>query len=350
MAERYIGIDVHTTSCTIAVLGSTGKRLKSWQVETDRKVLREAVRGVAGERYVCFEEGTLSDWMYEVLEPVATEIDVIQPLKRLGTKNDTVDAWAAADAMRVQSKDVTRVYKAPTRFTALRKAVRAHLLIQQDVVRVKNRLHACYRARAISGFNAEIYDPTRRASWLEKLPAAQRQLAEHFSLELDGLLESRARALAWLEQEAEKVSVVRLLSTAPAISVIRASQIVATVLSPHRFRTRSQFWAYCGLGVVTRSSSDWSKTATGWQRTQVAQHRGLNRNHQPLLKNVFKGAAFTVLCMKDHPLYESYHRALAAGCKPNLARLTLARRIAASVLAMWKNQTEYDPAKQRLTT
>jgi hypothetical protein len=33
--------------------------------------------------------------------------------------------------------------------------------------------------------------------------------------------------------------------------------------------------------------------------------------------------------------------------KPNLARLTMARRIAGAVLAMWKNQEEYDPAKQQ---
>ena len=350
MTQRYIGIDVHTKSCTLAVLGPTGRRLKQWQVETDRKVLLEAVRSVAGERYICFEEGTHSDWLYEVLEPVAAEIEVIQPPKRRGIKNDAVDAWAAAEAMRIQSKEVTRVFKAPERFTALRKAVRAHLLIQQDVGRVKNRIHACYRARGIKGFDsADIYRPDRRTAWLDKLPTSHRRLAEHFSLELDSLLEARDRAEHWLSEEAEKVSVVKLLSTAPAISLIRASQIVAVVLSPNRFRTRAQFWAYCGLGVVMRSSADWQQTPNGWERTYVGQTRGLNRNRNPILKNVFKGAAITLLHMKGHPLHESYQRMLAAGQKPNLARLTLARRIAAAVLAMWKTNTEYDATKQQMT-
>ncbi len=26
-------------------------------------------------------------------------------------------------------------------------------------------------------------------------------------------------------------------------------------MTPHRFRTKRQFWSYCGLGIVTRSSS-----------------------------------------------------------------------------------------------
>lgn len=348
MATRYIGIDVHSSSCTIAVMGATGKRLREWQVETDHRALVEAVKGVAGDRYVCFEEGTLSDWLYQALEPAAKEVEVIQPLKRRGTKNDSVDAWACAEAMRLQSRDVVRVYKAPARFLLLRKATRAHLLIQRDMVRVKNRIHACYRARGLQGLNAQIYNPELRERWQSRLPPAQRRLVECFSLELDGLVEATQRAEAWLTEEAEKVDVVRLLSTAPGIGRIRASQIVATVLTPHRFRTRAQFWAYCGLGVVMRSSSDWRKTDSGWQRGEVAQTRGLNKNRQPLLKDVFKGAARTVLSMKEHPLNQRYQHQLSAGQKPNLAQLTLARRIAAAVLAMWKANQEYDVAKQQV--
>jgi hypothetical protein len=36
---------------------------------------------------------------------------------------------------------------------------------------------------------------------------------------------------------------------------------------------------------------------------------------------------------------------LEAGIKPNLAKLTLARKIAATVLSMWKHQEVYDPQR-----
>ena len=36
--------------------------------------------------------------------------------------------------------------------------------------------------------------------------------------------------------------------------------------------------------------------------------------------------------------------------KPNLAKLTLARRIAGTVLSMWKNQEVYDPDRHRPVT
>jgi hypothetical protein len=110
-----------------------------------------------------------------------------------------------------------------------------------------------------------------------------------------------------------------------------------------------QFWSYCGLAIVTRSSADWTKDHHGtWVRRVIPQTRGLNQNRQPLLKNVFKGAAETVLhAMPQHPLTVNYKRMITAGTKPNLARLTLARRIAGAVLAMWKNQEKYDPSKQQ---
>ena len=35
--QRYIGVDAHASSCTVAVLGQRGKRLKELRVDTDQK-------------------------------------------------------------------------------------------------------------------------------------------------------------------------------------------------------------------------------------------------------------------------------------------------------------------------
>jgi hypothetical protein len=62
------------------------------------------------------------------------------------------------------------------------------------------------------------------------------------------------------------------------------------------------------------------------------------------LKSIFKGAATTVItqCNKD-PIHARYERLLDGGTKPTLAKLSLARMIAATVLRMWKDEKEYDP-------
>ena len=41
---------------------------------------------------------------------------------------------------------------------------------------------------------------------------------------------------------------------------------------------------------------------------------------------------------------------LDGGTKPTLAKLSLARMIAATVLRMWKNEEEYDPGRAGLPT
>jgi transposase len=153
------------------------------------------------------------------------------------------------------------------------------------------------------------------------------------------------RARAELITELHKHRIARVLQTAPGLGPIRVAQLISIVVTPHRFRTKRQFWSYCGLGIVMRSSSDWVHTKQGqWVRGRVQQTRGLSRQYNHTLKEVFKGAATSVVRHPDaSAMYTSYKRVTEAGTKPNLARLTLARTIAAVVLRMWKDEQPYQP-------
>ena len=345
--ERYMGLDVHRDSCTVAVVGPSGKRLKSFVVETNGSALVEAIRCIPGRRHVCLEEGTQSAWLYEILSPHAEEVVVVVPERRRGPKSDKRDAWTRADELRTGAI-TTRVYKAPTHLAALKNAVRGHLMAVRDVVRVKNRLKAIWRSRGIRS-TAGVYEPKARGGWIKQLPASYRPLAERLGRQLDVLEPLREEAERSLLKEAKTHTVVRKLSTAPGMGPIRSAQVVAVVATPHRFRPRQQFWSYCGLAIVTRSSAEWVYLGGQRQRRDIRQTRGLTRKRNALLKQVFKGAATTVITLlHDHPLHQDYERMIGSGMKPNLARLTLARRISAIVLSMWKHQEVYDSSRHRV--
>lgn len=141
--DRYIGLDVHKESCTLAVVGPSGRRLTSRVVETNGRALVEAIRGVPGRRHVCLEEGTQSAWLYEVLRPHAEDVKVTLPARRRGPKDDLRDAWALAEELRNGSLG-TVVYKASRQMSGLRDAVRGYTMLTGDVVRVKNRIRALY--------------------------------------------------------------------------------------------------------------------------------------------------------------------------------------------------------------
>jgi len=92
------------------------------------------------------------------------------------------------------------------------------------------------------------------------------------------------------------------------------------------------------------SSSDWVQERGSWQRSEVIQTRGLNRDFNRTLKDLFKSAATTVIDTMQQPLYDVYQRLLFNGTKPPLAKLTIARKIAAIVLVLFKKKKKYDPA------
>jgi len=73
------------------------------------------------------------------------------------------------------------------------------------------------------------------------------------------------------------------------------------------------------------------------------QLRGLNTNHNHDLKNIFKGAA-TMASISAGPFHGFYEALLAKGMQPTMARLTLARKIAAITLIVWKKGVRFDAA------
>ena len=345
--DRYIGIDAHSQSCTLAVMGPTGRRLREHVVETHGKTLRTFMTSIAGDKHVCLEEGELSQWLYELLLPQSREVVVVQPKKRQGPKSDSLDAWDLAELLRTRQSS-TVVYKDRGEYRGLKEAVRAYQVLTQDVARNKNRLRAVFRGRGIHGFGQQLYTPDSREPWLKKLSVERRRRAQLYADQLDHQVQVASLAEAWLQQEARRCPIIKVLTTAPGIGLVRASQLVATVVTPHRFRTKRQFWSYCGLAVVHHSTSNWKREKDGGlRRNRRTTTRGLNRNRNPVLKEVFKSAAITV--SRGHtkdPLGRAYHhRVQHERMDPAMSRLTLARQIAAVVLAMWKAKESYDPTR-----
>jgi hypothetical protein len=71
------------------------------------------------------------------------------------------------------------------------------------------------------------------------------------------------------------------------------------------------------------------------QRKKPVWIRGLNKDYNHDLKGLFKAAAMRA-SIQPGPFQEFYPRSLAKGIKPTMVRLTLARKIAAITLTVWK--------------
>src|SRR3954469_7070592 len=147
--KRYIGLDVHATSTTFAVIGESGKRLGTHVVETNGQALVEQLKTIAGKKHVCLEEGTQSAWLYEILAPHAEEIVVVMVSESRGQKSDESDAFHLAEQLRTGALK-RRGFKEVGEYKTLGELGRTHAMIVQDVVRVQNRIKALLRSRGIA--------------------------------------------------------------------------------------------------------------------------------------------------------------------------------------------------------
>jgi transposase len=343
--DRYIGLDVHAQTTTITTMSAHGKRISERIVETHGKTLLEALTAIAGKLHVCLEEGMHAEWLYGLLLGRVDEVVVVIPPERSGPKNDSRDAWWLAEQLRLGVPQ-KQVFK--SKLSALREAVRAYDAITKHSTRSKLQLRFLARGQGLAVERAQLVDEERRVELLAQLPQVRRPRALLHAKLVDATEELRAPARSELEKQAKKSEEVRRLMDVPGFGLVRAAQIVSTVITPHRFRTRQQFWSYCGLAVVTRSSSDWRPQRDGtMRREQHALTRGLAPGN-PTLKCAFKAAAMDVIkSYPKHPWTIAFKQSVDAGKKFNLALLTLARKLAETTLHIWKHKEAYDSSKHK---
>ena len=344
--RRYVGVDVHSESCSICILQGAGKRARRDVVATNGAALVEYFRQLPGQVQVCIEETEWAAWIWEILSPHVSEMVVVQGERRKGaSKSDALDAQVLADRLRTGRIDKP-VFKAPREFARLRELARVYWAATGDLTRAKNRLKSSFRRRGIRCVGTSVYSAKGRSQLIRDLPSSMRDAATVLGDQVDYLEALKAERESALVAESHRHGISRILETVPGLGPVRVAQLLPIVVTPHRFRTKRQFWAYCGFGVVTHSSADWTRRNGEWVRDRVPQTRGLNRNFNRQLKGIFKAAATTVIAHSGPNLFQTVYEDLcAAGTKPNLAKLTVSRRIAATTLAMWKTQEVYDPQR-----
>lgn len=344
-STKYIGMDVHKETISIAVMNSTGRLVMESILETKAATLLQFIQRLRGDLYVTFEEGTWAAWLYELLKPHVTKVTVCNPRKnallKAGNKSDRIDTRKLAELLRTGL--LSSVYHGETGVRTLKELARSYLAITQDLTRVMNRLKAVYRGRAIPCAGTLVYAPRHRAEWLGKLPeGGLRRRVERLYQQLDPLQRLRQEARRDLLAESRKHSATKLLRQIPCIGPIRAALLMALIQTPYRFRTKRQLWAYSGLAIKTHSSAEYRYVEGQLRRSKKpGALRGLNKNHNHDLKSIFKSAA-TKASASAGPAREFYEALLAKGRKPSMARLTLARKIAAITWIVWKKGVPFD--------
>jgi len=346
---KYIGIDVHQATSVFSVMDPKGKLLAEAVLETKPATIIDFLKGQRGTLWVTFEEGTYANWLYDVIEPHVARLIVCDPRKNKleGNKSDKIDAKRLAELLRLNA--LTAVYHGKDSTKTLKELARSYVSLQQDSTRVMNRVKAMFRSRGIACRGISVYQPENRKEWIEKLAdRGPRHRTERLLKQLDLLQELSFEAQKDLIRESRKHPSHRILKGVPGLGPIRVALILAFVMTPYRFQNKRQFWTYTGFSVVRRGSAEYEINQGAVKRTKKKPlPRGLNRNCNHVLKNVFKGAALTAAYRG--PFKKAFDQRVADGTAPNIALLTLARKIASITLALWKKGEPFDIKRHRLS-
>jgi transposase len=342
---KYIGLDVHKETISIAVMNAAGKLVMECIIETKAATILQFMEGLRGDLHITLEEGTWATWLFDLLKPHVTKVVVCNPrrnaLLKEGNKSDRIDARKLAELLR--GGLLRPVYHGENGIRTLKELARSYLTLNKDLTRVMNRVKALYRSWGIPCSGTSVYAPRHRCDWLSKISeAGVRRRAEFFYQQLDALQALRQQARQDLFLESRKHGATQLLRQIPYIGPVRAALLIALLQTPHRFRSKRQLWAYSGLAIETHDSAQYRYVAGQLQRSRKPQQlRGLNQNHNHDLKYIFKGAA-TRASSGAGPLADFYQGLLAKGMKPAMARLTLARKLASITLMVWKKGANFD--------
>jgi transposase len=341
---RYIGLDVHRDTISAAVLDASGKLVMEAVLPTRAVAILDFISGIKGDVQVTCEAGTHSAWLYDLLVRRVAKMVVCNPRKnallKSGSKSDAIDARKLAELLRAGLLE--SVYQGEKSALEVQHRARSYLMLTEDTTRVMGRLKAVYRSQAVACTGKKVFGKRHRERYLEKLAGGVRYRAACLYQQLDALLPLRHQAKRELIAECRKHAAMRWLCSVPYLGPIRAAVLIGRVQTPHRFRSKRQFWTYCGLGLEMRDSGEYRMVAGQLQRKKrPALVRGLNWNHNHDLKNVFKAAA-TTASVCHGPLRDFYLGLLAKGMRPEMARLTLARKIAAIALRIWKKGEAFD--------
>ena len=347
---KYVGMDVHKEMTVIVALDAAGIQLSRLIVRTNSTAILSAIRAIDGEVHLTFEEGIHSTWLYDLLKPYIAHLLVCNPNKikkpLSQNKSDDIDAFNLANLLRLG--DLKGVYHGEHSLRTLQELAHCYQYLVADCTRIKNRLTAIFRARAIAYRADALYRSEERKQWLAKLEPAVQHRARLLFAQLDALLPMREKAEAEMVKEARKHPAFKLITSIPYLGEIRTALIIATMLTPFRFPSKRPLWCYSGFAVVMSSSADYEQVDGRIVKTSKrAYSRGLNHNFNRTLKYVFKSAANAA----NTGVFKQYYDGLRAkGMKDSLARLTLARKIAAVTLTLWKKGEKFNPEKFLMAT
>ena len=333
-ACRYVGVDLHKQTITIAVVGRDRKlisRKRFSNLQTD--VIVAYLKAFMPLELVV--EATASyEWFVQLVEPQARRVVLAHPGKlrviaESTRKSDNLDAKLLAEMLA--AGHIPEAYRPTPRQREYRLLVRHRQYIQRKITGSKNRLR-----RLLSNYNLDrpdLFTKAGQAALVEmNISTSDRfcvdQMVAQWKWLRQQLLSTDKQIQAFAESGSlEEREDGRLLRTVPGVGVITSDVILAELAGRRRFSSLKQVSAYAGFVPGQRESAG------------KRQNLHIEKTGSPLLRWVIVQAAWQLV--KRSPRWRSIDERLKGRISGKKAVIAVSRRLLGVCFSVLKHQTEY---------
>jgi transposase len=335
----YGAIDLHKKESQIRIVTKSGEVIDQ-RIATTRERLSHVFWARPRMR-ILVEASTESEWVAQQLEEMGHEVIVADPNygpmyghRSRRIKTDRRDVVALTEACQHGT------YRLAHRRSARQHEVQCRLNVRQELTQARTR--AISLARGITRAAGLRIRSGRTETFLDRLfaldlsPSMKTTLSPLRSV-IEILDDELANADAQFEALVVADPIVKRLTTLPGIGPITASAFVAALDVVSRFERAGQVTSY--LGLVPQEYSSGEK-----------QRRGrVVRSAHPHLQSLLVQAAWRVWRVSDPRTehFRTWTHAIARRRGKKVAMVALGRRLARTLFAMWRDQTEYQPERDR---
>jgi transposase len=336
-------MDVGADELSICATDDRGLVVFQYSCVSDPKAVHELLRPEKRRiQLIGVESGSSGTALTRALRKLGYPIAVFearQASKFLAirrNKTDKNDARGLADLTRLGRGSVSEVRVKSAECQRMRSA----LVMRQKLVRLRVTMEAAIRSlirlnggklkrsSTPAAFKKNVQMEINRLRIVEKVDLREDTVPLiALSVATAGYIEILDRRL---RGEAEANPICRLFMDIPGVGPLTALSLFTAVEDPHRFRRNADVGAYFGLVPTVRESG------------QLASRRRISKAGDKLTRSLLATAAQQHLRWADSAI-STWAKCLSGRLKKRGVQTAVARKLAVTMLAMWKAGQEYKP-------
>ena len=335
----FAGLDVGFKRTSVCIVDEAGKIVWRGVVDTHPEMIAAALhRWRGGLAKVGLESGSMSPWLARALGALGFAVVCMDArraadaIKSRRVKSDKADAYALAEMLRTGWYSAVHVKSEESH------RLKALLGSRDQLVRAKRALGNQVRG-VLRPFGIRL--PSRQGT--KKFSTAAHDAVRHDTM-LNASVTALSEALAAIEAQiarldqqlkefARRSSVCWRLMSVPGVGPIVALAFMATIEDVGRFRRMRDIGPYLGL------------TPKRYQSGEIDVVLGISRQGDTRARHYLYEAANVLLTTVRSPsALKSWGLKVLKRRGPKRARVAVARKLAALLGRIWKDETHFDAA------